>query len=83
MDGIAEYAENILAAAITLRDSSGSGRDRKEAVRTLAATWSVARGHKVNDKWKDRALPAVADDLEAALCDAVLKWQSDPQETVT
>ena len=75
MDGIAEDAEKILAAAITLRDSSG--RDRLSALRSMAATWNVARRDKVNDKWKDRPLSAVADDLEAALCDAALKWQSD------
>ena len=50
MDGIAEDAEKILAAAITLRDNSG--RDRKEALRSMAATWNVARQDKVNDKWK-------------------------------
>ena len=60
-----ELGGEILAAAITLRDSSG--RDRLPALRSMAATWNVARQDKVNDKWKDRPLPAVADDLEAAL----------------
>ena len=76
-----ELGGEILAAAMTLRDSSG--RDRLPALRSMAATWNVARRHKVNDKLTDRPLPAVADDLEAALCDAALKWLSDSQETVT
>ena len=56
MDGIAEDAEKILAAAITLRDSRG--RDRVEAFRTLAATWNVARRDKANEKWKDSSPPS-------------------------
>ena len=43
-----ECAQKILMAAITLRDSSG--RDRKQAVRSMAATWNVARYEKVGDK---------------------------------
>ena len=39
--GITERAEKILAAAITLRDCIG--RDRKQAMRNMAATWNVAR----------------------------------------
>ena len=41
VDGFNKRAEEILAAAITLRDSSG--RDRQRALRSMAATWGVAR----------------------------------------
>ena len=50
MDGITERAEEILAAAITLRDSSG--RDRKQALRSMAATWNVSRYEKVTGNGK-------------------------------
>ena len=75
MDGITKHAETILEAAITLRDNSG--RDQKQALRKMAATWNVARYYKVDDKRKDRSVLAVAKDLEAAVCDAALKWGSD------
>ena len=64
-------------AAITLRDSSG--RDRKQAVRSLAATWKVARYEKVCDKLKDRSVSAMATDVEAAVCDAASTWERDQQ----
>ena len=45
-----ERAEEILAAAITLRDSSG--RDRKYALQNMATTRNVSRQEKVHGKWK-------------------------------
>ena len=80
IQGTTESAERTLAAAITLRDNSG--RDRKQALRSMAATWNVARYYKVDDKWKDRSVSAVAKDLEAAVCDAALKWESDSHQKV-
>ena len=43
-----ELGGEILAATIKLRDSSG--RDRLPTLRSMAATWNVARQDKVNDK---------------------------------
>ena len=63
-----ELAGKILAAAITLRDAVG--RDRKTALRQMVAYWRVPRQAKIDGKWKDRALDAIADDLEAAVCAA-------------
>ena len=45
--GITECAEKILAAAITLCDCIG--RDRKQAMRNMAATWNVARYGKLDN----------------------------------
>ena len=63
-----ELASKILAAAITLRDSDG--RDRKAALRQIVAHWRVPRRAKIDGKWKDRPLDAIAEDLEAAVCAA-------------
>ena len=63
-----ELAGKILAAAITLRDSDG--RDRKAALRQMVVHWRVPRRAKIDGKWKDRALDAIAYDLEAAVCAA-------------
>jgi hypothetical protein len=73
LDRTSQRAEEILAAAITLRDSSG--RDRLRALRTMATTWHKARYEKVDGKWKDRTVSALANDIEAALCDAYMEWE--------
>ena len=70
-----DRGEEILAAAITLRDSRG--RDRKEALRSMASTWHIARNEKVDDKWKARSVASLAKDIETAVCDAALQWQSE------
>ena len=72
MDGTTERAEEILAAAITLRDSSG--RDRKDAVQGMATTWDVARCEQFNDTLTNRSVAALRKDIETAVCDAALKW---------
>ena len=48
VEGINKRGEEILAAAITLRDSKG--RDRKEALRKMASTWDTLRNEKVDGK---------------------------------
>ena len=63
-----EQASNILTAAITLRDAVGL--PRKIALRQMVAHWRVPRPAKIDGKWKDRSLDAIADDLEAAVCAA-------------
>ena len=73
--------EQILAAAITLRDSRG--RDRKEALRNMASTWHIARNEKVDNKWKPRSGSSLAKDIEAAVCDAALQWQSEGGSELT
>ena len=42
-------AEEILAAAITLRDSRG--RDRQDALRNMASTWGVVGTERVENKY--------------------------------
>jgi hypothetical protein len=69
-----ERASEILAAAITLRDSTG--RDRKESLQRLTArSWGVSRRLRVDGKWKNRPLDTIAKDLQAAVCDAALRWE--------
>ena len=69
--------EEILAAAITLRDSSG--RDRKDALRKMANAWGVTVNEKVEGKYKPRPNSALAEDIQAAVCKAVWDWESRAQ----
>ena len=66
--------EEILAAAITLRDSSG--RDRSVALRRMASSWGVTVNEKVEGKYKPRPISALAEDIQASVCKAALDWES-------
>ena len=55
--------EEILAAAITPRDSSG--RDRKDALRKMANAWGVTVNEKVEGKYKPRPNSVLAEDIQA------------------
>ena len=70
---IDKHGQDVLAAAITLRDSGG--RDRKQALRLMASSWRVNRRAKIEGKWKDRPLATVASELETAVCKAAAQWQ--------
>ena len=76
MDRANQGGEEILAAAITLRDSSG--RDRNQALKTMATTWHIARYENIHDKSRGRNVSALVRDIEAAVRDAALKWECDP-----
>ena len=67
-------AREILAAATTLRDSTG--RDRKDALRTMANAWGVTVNEKVADKYKPRPNAALEKDIRASVCQAALDWES-------
>ena len=69
--------QEILAAAITLRDSSG--RDRQTALRKMANSWGVTVNEKVEGKYKPRPNSALAEDIQAAVCKAALDWESRAQ----
>ena len=60
--------EEILAAAITLRDSRG--RDRKDALRRMANAWGVTLNEKVDGKYKPRPNSALEKDIQASVCKA-------------
>ena len=66
---------NILAAAITLRDSTG--HDRKAALRSMCRAWSVDRQEKIDGKWKDRGMAELENLLSEAVCMAAARWQSN------
>ena len=66
--------EEILAAATTLRDSSG--RDRKAALRKMANAWGVTLNEKVGGKYKPRPNSALAEDIKASVWKAALDWES-------
>ena len=56
-----ERAGEILAAAITLRDSVG--RDRKQSLRQMCGdTWGVSRKVEMAGQWRDRPIEALARD---------------------
>ena len=65
--------EEILAAAITLRDSSG--RDRKVALRKMANAWGVTANENVEGKYKPRPNSALAEDIQASVCKATSEWE--------
>ena len=67
-------AREILAAATTLRDSTG--RDRKDALRKMANAWGVTVNEKVADKYKPRPNAALEKDIQASVCQAALDWES-------
>ena len=64
----------LLAAAITLRDSRG--RDRKAALRKMASAWGVTVNEKIEGKYKARLNSALAEDIQASVCKAALDWES-------
>ena len=64
----------MLTAAIELRDTKG--RDRKDALRRMAKFWNVTVNEKVEGKYKPRSNSALADDIQASVCRAVLNWES-------
>ena len=67
-------AQEILAAATTLRDCSG--RDRKDALRKMANAWGVTLNEKVGAKYTPRLGSALAEDIQASVCKAALDWES-------
>ena len=66
--------KEIMAAAITLRDSRG--RDRMNALRKMAKPWGVTLHDKVDGKWQKRSNAALAEDIQASVCKAALNWKS-------
>ena len=66
--------QEILAAAITLRDSSG--RDRLAALRNMATAWGVTVTKKIEGKYKHRPISALATDIQASVCRAALDRES-------
>ena len=65
--------KDILAAATTLRDSTG--RDRKNALRSMCRAWCVDRQEKIAGKWKNRGLPVLETLLKESVCLAAARWQ--------
>ena len=70
-----ELGKDILAAAITLRDSTG--RDRKAALHSMCRAWSVDRREKIDGKWKNRGMAVLETLLSEAVCMAAARWQSN------
>ena len=69
-----ECASDILAAAITLRDSTG--RDRKESLHRMTGTkWGVARSIQIDGSWRNRPLQHIAQDLAVTVCNAAVRWE--------
>ena len=66
-------AREILAAATTLRDSTG--RDRQKALRKMANAWGVTLNDKVAGKYKPRSNAALEKDIQASVCQAALDWE--------
>ena len=69
-----QSGQEILAAALTLRDATG--RDRKDALRSMAATWGVARNEKSGNKYVPRKSDALSHDIEGAVRQAFSPWLS-------
>ena len=70
----------ILAAAITLRDSTG--RDRKQSLRAMCRVWCVQRQERVSGKWKDRSVATLHGLLTCSVCMAAARWHPEaPRQT--
>ena len=63
-------AKEMLAAAITLRDTKG--RDRKAALRQMANAWGVTVNENIEGKYRPRSNSALAEDIQASVCRAAL-----------
>ena len=64
-----ERAQSILAAALAVRDARGRGR--KEILRKLATEWGkIPIRRKEGDRWKDRGLDEIQQDIVKALSQA-------------
>ena len=63
---------DILAAATTLRDSTGRGR--KQALRSMCRTWSVDRLENIDGKWKARGMPILESLLSEAVSLTAARW---------
>ena len=62
----------ILAAAITLRDSKG--RSLKEALFAMCTPWGVQRREKISGKWKNRSVATLQELLTNAVCLAAAQY---------
>ena len=70
----------ILAAAITLRDSTG--RDRLQSLRNMCRVWCVQRQEKVSGKWKNRSVATLHGLLTCSVCTAAARWHPEvPRQT--
>jgi hypothetical protein len=70
----------ILAAAITLRDSTG--RDRKQSLRAMCGVWCVQRQERISGKWKDRGVATLHGLLTCSVCMAAARWHPEaPKQT--
>ena len=67
-----DSSSKILAAAITLRDSTG--RDRLPAMRAMCTAWGVSRREKIRGQWKDRTLATLQELLTNAVCLAAVQF---------
>ena len=63
-------AQDILAAAITLRDTKG--RDRKAALRQMANAWGVTVNENIEVKYRPRSNSALAGNIQASVRKAAL-----------
>ena len=75
-----ERAQSILAAALAVRDARGCGR--KDILRQLATEWGkIPIRRKEGDRWKDRGLDDIQQDIVKALSQAttacMAKGESD------
>ena len=75
-----ERAQSIVAAAVAVRDARERGR--KDTLRKLAAQWGkILIRRKEGDRWKDRGLDDIQQDIVKALSQAttacMAKGESD------
>ena len=67
----------ILAAAITLRDSPGH-----QTLRAMCRVWCVQRQERVSGKWKDRSVATLHGLLTCSVCMAAARWHPEaPRQT--
>jgi hypothetical protein len=73
-----DRGSEILAAAISLQDSTG--RDRLGALRAMFTSWRVQRREKTSGKWKDRKVATLQELLTNAVSSAAAQYLAASQE---
>ena len=75
-----DRGSKILAAAISLQDSTG--RVRLGMLRAMCTSWGVQRREKISGKWKDRNVATLQELLTSTICLAAAQYlAASPENT--
>ncbi len=70
-----DRGQQILSAAITLRDCVG--RERKARAHAMCSTFGVIRQERIDGRWKNKGLKVIVAELTSAIRSAAEEWRQD------